>query len=322
MEPARGRFRRCTSTAREAVGSLAAVRVLITGSGGFVGRQLAPHLERAGHEVHGRDLELDVADAGAVAAALREIAPDAVVHLAAVSSVAASERDRALTFRVNFLGSRNVLEAVSQASPAPRLLLVSSGEVYGVGPPDAAPFDESAPLRPRSPYARSKACADLLAARHRARGAPVVRVRPFNHTGPGQSDAFVLPSFARQLAEVAAGRRPPRLRVGNLDSVRDFLDVEDVLRAYTKLLEAPLAHGLYNLASGVGRRIGDLLDALIARAGVDVAIEVDPERFRPTDRGVGDAGRLRRDTGWAPEVALETTLERIFNAAAQQVAAR
>lgn len=294
------------------------MRVLITGSGGFVGQQLSPHLAAAGHEVIGRDLDLDVTDPVALGRALREVAPDALVHLAAVSSVALSAHDPDLAFRVNFLGSRAVLEAVSESAPEVRVLFVSSGEVYGVGGPDAPPFDERAPLRPRSPYARTKACADLLAARYAERGLDVVRVRPFNHTGPGQTERFVLPSFAHQLAEIAAGRRAARMRVGNLDSVRDFLDVEDVVRAYGQLLDASVPVGVYNLASGVGRRVGDVLDALIERAGVDVTVEIDAERFRPTDRGVGDATRLRRATGWAPAVPFETTLDRVFNAAAQR----
>lgn len=294
------------------------MRVLITGSGGFVGRQLSPHLASAGHEVIGRDLDLDVTDADALTRTLEEIAPDALVHLAAVSSVALSARDPDLAFRVNFLGSRAVLEAVSDLAPRARVLFVSSGEVYGVGGPDAPAFDERAALRPRSPYARSKACADLLAAGYAERGLDVVRVRPFNHSGPGQSEHFVLPSFARQLAEIAAGRREPRLRVGNLDSVRDFLDVEDVIRAYGQLLDASVPAGVYNLASGQGRRVGDVLDALIARAGVDVSVEIDPARFRPTDRGVGDATRLQRATGWRPGIPFETTLDRVFSDALQR----
>jgi GDP-4-dehydro-6-deoxy-D-mannose reductase len=232
--------------------------------------------------------------------------------------VAASERERDLTFRVNFLGSQAVLEGVSRVAPAARLLWVGSGEIYGVGAPDAAPFDEGSALRPRSPYARSKACADLLAAGYAGRGLDVVRARPFNHTGPGQSEQFVLPSFARQLAGIASGHDEPVLRVGNLDSVRDFLDVEDVVQAYASLLDPRVPAGAYNVASGEGRRIGDLLDALIERAGVDVEVRIEPEYHRPTDRGVGDATRLRRATDWSPRVPFATTLDRVFSDAARR----
>ena len=288
------------------------MRVLVTGSEGFVGRQLLPRLAGAGHAVTGRDLDLDVTELAALETAIAEIAPEAVIHLAAQASVAAAAAAEELTFRVNFLGSRAVLEAVVRRAPRARVLLVGSGEVYGRSPPGAAPFGEDAPLRPRSAYARSKACADLLAGEYAARGLDVVRVRPFAHTGPGQADTYVLASFARQAAEIAAGRCAPRMQVGNLDTVRDFLDVDDVVDAYLRLLDPRVSAGVFNLASGVGRRIGDVLDALLARAGIRPTIEVDPARFRPTDRGVGDASRLRRATGWAPRVAFDVTLERVW----------
>jgi GDP-4-dehydro-6-deoxy-D-mannose reductase len=286
--------------------------VLVTGSQGFVGKHLLRRLADAGHEPIGRDRELDVTDLASLEAALEEIAPEALIHLAAQASVAVSRDAEELTFRVNVLGSRGVLEAFLRRAPRARVVWVGSGEVYGVSEPGAPPFDESAPLRPRSAYARTKACADLLADDYAARGLDVVRVRPFAHTGAGQTDTYVLPSFARQLAEIAADRREPRLRVGNLDSVRDFLDVEDVVEAYLRLLDPDVPAGVYNLASGVGRRVGDVLDALILRSGSRPRVEVDAERFRPTDHAVGDASRLRAATGWAPRVPLEVTLDRLF----------
>lgn len=294
------------------------MRVLVTGSEGFVGRHLVPALGAAGHDVTGRDLDLDVTDPPALEEAFAAARPEAVIHLAAVSSVALSQSDQDLTFRVNYLGSRAVLQALSRTVPTARLLFVGSAEVYGVSAPEAPPFDETWPLRPRSPYARTKACADRLAADHARRGLDVVRVRPFNHAGPGQSAQFVLPSFAAQLAEIAAGRREPVLRVGNLDSVRDFLDVGDVVRAYLALLDPAVPAGVYNVASGHGRRVGDLLEGLRRRAGVDVRVETDPARYRPTDRGVGDADKLRRATDWAPQVPFEDTLDRVFSDAAQR----
>lgn len=286
--------------------------MLVTGSAGFVGRHLMPRLTAAGHAAHGRDRDLDVTDPAALEQAVAAIAPEAVIHLAAQASVAASEADAGLAFRVNVEGTRCVLEAVAHRAPTARILWVGSGEVYGSAEPGQAPFREDAPLRPRSAYARSKACADALAGEYAARGLDVVRVRPFAHVGAGQTDTYVLASFARQAAEIAAGLRPPRLQVGNLDSVRDVLDVEDVVLAYVQLLDRHVPAGVYNLASGVGRRIGDVLDALLELAGIAPAIEVDPARFRPTDHGIGDASRLRRATGWAPRVPFEVTLERVW----------
>jgi GDP-4-dehydro-6-deoxy-D-mannose reductase len=293
-------------------GSLPSVQALVTGAAGFVGQQLVPRLRAAGWRVHAVDRELDVRDPAALETCVAELSPAAVVHLAAQSSVAGSLSDPEASARINYLGARNLLEAVARRAPAARVLLIGSGEQYGPAAPGAAPFGESAPLRPRTPYARSKACADLLGAAYARRGLDVVRVRAFNHTGPGQSDAFVLASFARQAAEIAAGRRAPVLAVGNLDSVRDFLDVEDVVDAYLRLLDRTLPARAWNVASGVGRRIGALLDLLLAQAGVEARIEVDPARLRPADASVGDAGLLRR-AGWQPRVPFELTLRRLLD---------
>jgi nucleoside-diphosphate-sugar epimerase len=285
------------------------VRVLVTGSHGFVGGHLVPRLAERGCSSVATDRdELDVTDREAVAEAVAREHPDAVVHLAAVSSVAAARSDPGLAFRVNYSGACNLLAAVSRHAPRARVLLVGSGELYGHLPDGAPPFDERAPLRPASAYARSKAAADLLGAAWAARGLDVVRVRAFNHTGAGQSDAFVLAGFARQLAEIEKGLSEPVVRVGNLQSIRDFLDVGDVVEAYALLLDRAAAPAAYNVASGVGLRIGDLLERLMRIMGVRAELALEPARLRPLDRSVGDAGRLRRATGWSPRIPLERTL--------------
>jgi GDP-4-dehydro-6-deoxy-D-mannose reductase len=300
------------------------VRVLVTGASGFVGRRLLPRLAAVGAEVVAVDREVDVACAAAVERAVAQAAPDAVVHLAALSFVPASFEAPADAFRVNFLGTRHVLEAVRARAPAARVLVVSSGQVYGSAAEGAPPFDESAPLRPASPYARAKAAADLVARAFGERGLDVVRARPFNHTGPGRPTHFAEASLARQVAEIALGRRPPRIRAGNLDAVRDFLDAEDVVEAYVRLLDRAVPARAYNVASGVGRGVREVLAALLALAGLregDVAVEVDPALWRPADRAVGDASRLRAATGWAPAVAFEATLRGLFDAARAELAA-
>jgi GDP-4-dehydro-6-deoxy-D-mannose reductase len=276
------------------------MRVYVTGARGFVGRRLVSHLREQGHAVHGSERETDVCDGAALEAEISKARPVAVVHLAAQSSVAASLQDPDASFRVNYQGSLNLLRAVERRVPRARVLLVGSGDEYGGQSPGAPPLRESDPLAPSSPYARSKAAAEALGERWRRRGGNVVMTRSFNHTGAGQTDRFVAPSFARQAALIAAGRQPPHLRVGNLDSVRDFLHVDDVIDAYCALLDPATDPGVYNVASGTALRIGDLLAALLAAAGVDPTIEVDPDRVRPTDQLLGDATKLRDATGWTP----------------------
>jgi GDP-4-dehydro-6-deoxy-D-mannose reductase len=299
------------------------VRVLVTGSRGFAGGHLVPRLAARGWRTLATDREeLDVADPGAVARMVAAERPDAIVHLAALSSVGAAAGDPRLAYRVNFAGARNLLAAASQHAPRARVLLVGSGEVYGPLPPGAPPWDERAPLRPASVYGWTKAAADLLGGAFAARGLDVVRVRAFNHSGPGQSDAFVLASFARQLAEIEKGEQEPVVRAGNLESIRDFMDVADTADAYVALLDPGVAAGAYNAASGVGLRIGALLERLMEIMGVRARIAVEPSRLRPADCSVGDAARLARATGWAPRVPVERMLARLADDWRTRVSAR
>jgi nucleoside-diphosphate-sugar epimerase len=285
----------------------------VTGASGFVGGHLIPRLEREGHTVTATDLDLDVTDAASVESRIAAVEPEAIVHLAAVSSVAFSWKNSDLTYRVNYIGTRSILEGVRRRAPKARVLLVSSADVYGSADPGSAPFDESSPLRPLSPYSRSKAAADLLAGVFADRGVDVLRVRPFNHTGRGQTDAFVLPSFARQVAAIEAGQAEPVLRVGNLESVRDFLDIQDVIDAYLLLLGRSVPADIYNVSSGVGVKIAEAIRILCELAGIDPRIEVNPDFFRPTDIAVGSAARLEAASGWRPQVPFRLTLETLLN---------
>lgn len=297
--------------------------MLVTGAGGFVGRKLLAKLASEGHETSGFDVEVDVADGPAVRGAIANARPDAVVHLAAISSIAATLQDPAAAFRVNFLGTHHVLEACRESVPGCRVLFVGSGSVYGTAAPGAPAFTEASPFRAESPYARTKAAGDLLAGQYSARGLSMVRVRPFNHTGAGRPDTFVESSFARQVAEIEAGTRSPQLAVGNLDSVRDFLHVDDVIDAYCRLIDPDVPDDAYNVASGEGRRIGDLLQRLLEMANLVGRVEVslDRARFRATDRAVGDAARLRRTTAWRPRADLDSTLLELLDSWRQQIRA-
>jgi GDP-4-dehydro-6-deoxy-D-mannose reductase len=310
------------------------VTVLITGIGGFVGGHLVEFLRaehpdagiagliRPGHETPAalregvRLMEADLEDAAAVEAAVAALRPRRIVHLAGQSSVHESWANPAATLRTNLIGLLNVFEAVRRRKLSPRVLVVGSAEEYGAVEPGAPPITEDAPLRPLSPYAVSKVAQGFLALQYAlSRDLAVVRTRTFPHTGPGRGEAFAESSFARQIAEVEAGRRRPVLEVGNLEAVRDFTDVRDVVRAYWTLLERGASGEVYNVCSGKGRSIGDVLRALLEISGVRADLKVDRERLRPSDLPslVGDPTRLREATGWEPRIPLERTFRDLLD---------
>jgi len=277
-------------------------RVLVTGPDGFVGRHLRNEL---GHAFVPH--ERDVLDGSSLSAAVRETQPSAVVHLAALSSVAGSWSDVAEVWRVNVLGTVNVAEAVRSEAPGARLLFVSSGEVYGR--PAHVPTVENAPVAPISPYGASKAAAEL-AVRQVAREVDVVVARSFLHIGPGQDERFAIASFAHQIATIEHGDAPPVLRVGNLEARRDLSDVRCIADAYLALLGSPDASGTYNVSTGRAERIGDVLDALLRLSEREIEIEEDPDRLRPADIPLlcGDPRRIAHDLGWRANRPLEQTL--------------
>src|SRR6202171_4614181 len=295
------------------------MRVLVTGAGGFVGGHLCEHLAAHDDPVipvgwpassgSAGTASVDVTDARTVQDAVEAARPDAVVHLADVPQAAASDRDPSRTFAVNALGAVHVLAAVQQVAPGARVLLVGSAEMYGPlhhGTRAA----EDAPLRPVSPYASSKVAAEVAGFQfHRGRNLAVISARPFNHVGRGQRADFVVPSFAGQLASIRRGQSSPVLRVGNLDAIRDFSHVEDVVRAYRLLLHRGQAGQAYNVCRGGGRSIRSILERMIELASVEVRVEVDPSRFRPSELPylVGDPAKLQR-LGWRPSKSVDDAL--------------
>ncbi|TSC71971.1 MAG: GDP-D-mannose dehydratase [Parcubacteria group bacterium Gr01-1014_38] len=303
------------------------MRVLVTGADGFVARHAVSLLQTSRAEVVGSVLNqddakdisvplqrLDITDAAACRAVLRAVEPTHVLHLAAQSNVSWSFAHSEETRRVNVEGTRNLLEACAARVHPPVVVVVGSSEEYG--PNDGRPLPELplVALRPLSPYAESKVEVErLIEAEPRFR-AFTVRTRSFPHFGPGQKPGFFTADVASQLAAIAAGDRPPVLRVGNLDVVRDYTDVRDVVRAYTLLLERGVLGEVYNVGSGHGVAIRELLDELIRLAGVRVRVEQDPEKARPTEIPalIGDSAKLRAATGWAPIIPLSQTLQDIL----------
>jgi GDP-4-dehydro-6-deoxy-D-mannose reductase len=286
------------------------VRVLVTGSTGFVAQWLVAHLRSRGDQVTGLDTDVDVTNAPALTDAITGDAPDAICHLAAQASVGASWKDQTATYAVNTLGALNVIEAALACNRPPRVLLISSSEVYGRVLPRDLPIRESHPFAPVSPYAASKAAAELIGLQAwLGEGLEVVRARPFNHTGPGQRPDFVVPALARQVAAAAAGGTGV-LETGNLDARRDITDVRDVVRAYRDLLECGRPGEVYNVCRGVAITIEEVARRLLAVAGVDLDIVIDPARVRPADLPElrGDPSRLYAATGWMPEIPLDSTL--------------
>jgi GDP-4-dehydro-6-deoxy-D-mannose reductase len=296
-------------------------RILITGGTGFVGPHLLRFLKSRDVKVTavssgdpitreaGTDYwKADIRNADDIAAVIRAANPEHIYHLAGVSSVAASWSDPRLTFDVNVIGSYNVFAAAMRLPSPPRILNVSTAQVYLSS--DSA-LTETSAVGPDNPYAASKAMAELLAVQHRKSGSGgVITARAFNHTGPGQLPGFVLPSFAKQLAEMEAGLRPTVLNVGNINVKRDFTDVRDVVVAYCLLLDKAAPGEIYNVCSGSALLLADIVRELQKNCRVTVRVEVDPSRLRASEPRlvVGDPEKIKRVTGWSPQVPLERTL--------------
>lgn len=294
-------------------------RLLVSGANGFVGQILAG-LARS-HPEAGRirliplsDADgraVDIRDGDKVADFVREAAPTAVIHLAAVAlpRQAAAQPDEA--WAVNVMGTFNLANAVLRHAPSARFILAGSSEAYGesLARANGAPLGEDAALDPLTPYGATKAAADIMIGQMARQGLAAVRFRPFNHTGPGQAPAYVIPSFARQIVRIERGWQEPVMRVGNLAVQRDFLDARDVASAYlSAALGGPL--GVYNLASGKPVAIEAMLEMMLARSSANITVETDPALLRKgeVETICGDATRVKNEHGWQPAFSLEETL--------------
>jgi GDP-4-dehydro-6-deoxy-D-mannose reductase len=296
--------------------------VLITGGTGFVGTHLIRFLEA--HASHiavlssgarpttGPEVEyfdVDIRNADAVRAIVKEVSPQHIYHLAGISTVDASWKDPRLTYEVNVLGAHNLFEAAMRLGVPPKILNVSTSQVYA---PSDQPLSENSPIRPDNPYAASKAMAEFLVAQYRkCEVGGVITVRPFNHSGPGQTPNFVLPNIAKQFAEIEAGLRPPTLTLGNVAVKRDFTDVRDVVRAYWMLLENGRPNDVYNVCSGSAVYLRDIIDLFQQRVGINASIASDANNIRSNDvpHVCGNPGKLQEQTGWYPQITLTQTIE-------------
>lgn len=301
------------------------MRILVTGAGGFVGRHVLKHFLDHGYDVQAMDIEIpsspvkgatwtacNLCHSDNLTNAVRAIGPEACIHLGGISHVPYGWANPKQLFDVNLIGTVNLLEGLRHHAMECRLLMVSSAQVYGTQP-GGTTVRETDPLTPGNLYAVSKAACDQMTLLYAQRyGMPAMTVRPNNHIGPGQPPNFVISSLARQVRAIAAGADPV-VTAGNLESMRDFTDVRDVARAYRLLLEKGCPGSAYNLGSGHLVRLAEVLDHLCRLAGIKPRVVCDEKLFRARDSSpIIDTTRLRKDTGWAPEIELATSLKDIL----------
>jgi GDP-4-dehydro-6-deoxy-D-mannose reductase len=319
------------------------MRVLLTGAAGFTGSHLAEYLLSDAPErssdldsalevhcvVHRHDRRIhhlrhkmqlhrgDLRNGLWVNDMVQSVQPDYLLHLAAWSDVGGSWQQPWTTYELNIQCQLNLLEALHRWTPHCRALVVTSNEVYGHLDAADLPVDEETPFRPNNPYGVSKVAQDMMALQYwLSHGLPTIRARSFNHVGPGQSDDFAASAFARQIAEIEVGLRPPVVTVGNLETQRDFTDVRDVARAYWLLIRKGEAGQAYNVGSGQARPVRWLLDTLLAMTPAQIEVKLDPARLRPSDVPISvcDNSRLARATGWQPQVDLQRSLQDLLDA--------
>ncbi len=310
------------------------MRVLITGITGFVGSHLAEYLLSKNYEIYGtyrwrsrteniihikeklKLYECDLKDAAAVYNLIKEIKPDMIFHLAAQSYVPMSWSCPSETIITNVVSQINILESVRNLKLDSLIHIAGSSEEYGLVYENEIPIKETNPLRPLSPYGVSKVAQDLLGYQYyKSYNLKIVRTRAFNHEGPRRGEVFVTSNFAKQIAEIEKGKREPVIYVGNIEAVRDFTDVRDVVKAYYLVLTKGKVGEVYNIASGKGYKIKEILDFYLEKSKVKVEVKVDEKRLRPSDVEllIGDATKIKEECGWQPEIPIEKTLEDLLN---------
>ncbi|MGB9719978.1 MAG: GDP-mannose 4,6-dehydratase [bacterium] len=297
-------------------------RILITGAEGFVGSHLIKVLKESLDIIiptcfpllkpkRGKFVSMDIMNIEMVREVFKSHNPDIIFHLAAVSSVAKSFLDRPFTYNTNIMGTINLLEAAQSLNKKTKFIFVSTCEVYGGGDN----LKEDAKITLKNPYAASKYASELICSEYGNSGIDIVILRPFNHTGPGQSDDFVLPSIARQVAEIERGKKIPLIEVGNIEIRREFINVMDVVLAYKLAIEKCPNGEIYNISSGKGHTLAEAIDLFKKLAKVNFDIKVDPSRLRKTDIAVliGNGEKFSKLTGWVQKISFEKTIEDLLN---------
>lgn len=300
-------------------------KVLIFGVGGFVGSYLAKEFAEHGYLVYGSDVmedcsvveligyqQADLLSEQAVQDVLKAVGPDMIVNLAAISSVGLSWSIPQKTMSVNVIGVLNIMEAARQFQPMPKVMFIGSSEEYAERD---VPINEQVPLDANNPYGISKLAQEKFAEVYRARyGMKIYCVRPFNHTGIGQKDTFVIPSFCRQAAEIERSGKDGVIKVGNLQAYRDFSNVKDIVRAYRKIIESENCDQVYNVGSGEAHSLQEMLEYIVSLSSQKIEVQVDPARFRPVDTPVicCDNRKIRCELGWEPEYDIFETLKVMF----------
>lgn len=300
-------------------------KILIFGIGGFVGPYLAQEFLDEGYEVYGSDIvkgdrlqneitfyQADLLHADAIHHIIHQIHPDIIINLAAVSSVGQSWKVPQLTIEVNIVGTLNILEAVKELQPMPKVLLIGSSEEYDVSD---KPINELTILRANNPYGISKVAQERFANIYKVQyGMQIYHVRPFNHTGVGQKDSFVLPSFCKQAAEIEKSGKSGVIKVGNLMARRDFGHVKDLMRAYRMIVESPYCDTVYNVGTGKAHSLREMLNYIISLCSQPIKVEVDPARVRPIDNPVicCDYSKIKAELGWEPQYKVFDALKEMF----------
>lgn len=300
-------------------------KVLIFGIGGFVGHYLAQEFLDNGYEVCGSDIvhhsglqdkvkfyKADLLDAGAVGEVVNKVCPNIIVNLAAISSVGASWGIPQVTMSVNVVGALNIIEAARNSESTPKIMFIGSSEEYEAVD---EPISEKTPLNANNPYGISKMAQERFADIYRERyGMKIYCVRPFNHTGVGQKDSFVLPSFCKQVAEIEKSGKSGSIKVGNLAAERDFSNVKDIVRAYRMIVESDDCSTVYNVGSGKAYKLSEMLEYIVSLSSQKITVEIDAERFRPVDTPIicCDYSKIKNRLGWEPQYSIFDTLKEMF----------